>query len=111
MPHIDGSVIAKCEHGIYLASPEETRADRARYCGLCTPDLDERETARDWKPTVQANPLLKRHFDSASCPACGCESHHVEGKHWVCADCDNSWRPPRGLRNSKAFVSIRRVEA
>ena len=37
---IHGSVIEKCQHGIYLASPEEVKADRARYCGLCTPDLD-----------------------------------------------------------------------
>jgi hypothetical protein len=109
--HIHGSVIEKCGHGIYLASPEEVSADRATYCGICTPDSDTRQTARDWNPTVQANPVLKRHYDSTSCPACGCDSHHIDGKMWVCTDCRNEWLPPRGLRNSKAFVSIRRVES
>lgn len=32
-----GSVIQKCSHGVYEASDDEVRADRARYCGFCTP--------------------------------------------------------------------------
>jgi hypothetical protein len=50
--HIHGSVIEKCSHGVYEASPEEVRADKARYCGLCSPNLDERETARNWNPKL-----------------------------------------------------------
>lgn len=108
---IVGSCIEKCQHGVYLASPEEIRADRARYCGICSPEMDTRETARDWKPTVQANPVLKHRYDATSCPACGCDTHHIEGRMWVCTDCRNEWKPPKFLRNSNAFVSIRRVES
>lgn len=107
---IHGSVIEKCQHGIYLASPEEVKADRARYCGLCTPDLDTRETSRDWNPTVDLNPVLKKFYSSTACSKCGSEIHSVEGKLWVCSECGTQWKPPRFLKNSRALASIRRVE-
>jgi hypothetical protein len=108
--HIHGSVIEKCQHGIYLASLEEVKADRARYCGLCTPDMDERETARTWDPTVQANPVLKKFYSATACPKCGNETHFVEGRQWVCSECGTQWKAPRSLKNSKALACIRRVE-
>jgi ribosomal protein L37AE/L43A len=55
--------------------------------------------------------VLKRVYNATSCPACGSETHFIEGKYWQCADCKNEWRPPRGLRNSKALVSVRRLES
>jgi hypothetical protein len=107
---IHGSVIQKCQHGIYLASPEEVKADLARYCGLCTPDMDERETARTWDPTVQANPALKKVYDATACPKCGSETHSIQGRFWICSECENQFRPPRGLRSCRAIASIRRIE-
>jgi len=32
--------IQKCQHSVYLASPEERRTERARYCSFCTPSVD-----------------------------------------------------------------------
>lgn len=49
---IHGSVIEKCRHGVYLATPEEQRVDRARYCGMCSPDMDVRDSARTWDPKL-----------------------------------------------------------
>jgi hypothetical protein len=110
LPTIHGSCIDKCVHGIYLESAEAIRSDKARYCGFCTPSLDTEKTAEQWEALVAANPVLQHRYDSTSCPACRCETHHIDGKMWVCTDCRNEWKPPRGSKNSKAFVSIRRVE-
>jgi hypothetical protein len=105
--HIHGSVIEKCVHGIYLADSEQCRTGIARYCGFCTPSFDSGSTKEEWEKLVRDNACLKRVFDSVSCPNCGSETHFVEGKFWKCSECSNEWRPPRGLRNSKALVSIR----
>ena len=32
--------IKKCRHSVYLASDEEVRSVRARYCSFCTPAVD-----------------------------------------------------------------------
>lgn len=34
------SYLPKCRHSVYLASPEEVRTVRARYCSFCTPAVD-----------------------------------------------------------------------
>jgi ribosomal protein S27AE len=101
---IPGSVIQKCNHGVYLASSEEVRKDKATYCGLCTPEGAYPDP--NWNKVVEQNERLKREFDSASCPKCGSQSHFVEGKHWVCGDCENEWKPPRKIK-TRALVSIR----
>jgi hypothetical protein len=106
---IHGSSIQKCGHGIYLASKEEEKSDKARYCGFCTPSLDSRLTQAEWDALVAKNDVLKRVFDATACPKCGSETHFVEGRHWVCSECKNEWKPPKHLRNSKALVSIRRT--
>ncbi len=104
MPQIVGSVISKCVHGIYLASKQEVRSDKATYCGMCTPEGPY--PSQEWQSLVAATPVLKRNFDKASCPSCGSETHYVEGKHWVCSECGNQWKPSRRLL-TQSLVSIR----
>ena len=75
MPAIHGSSISKCFHGVYLASAQEVRADKATYCGICTPEGPF--PSQEWKDAVAAITLLKRNFDKASCPKCGSETRHT----------------------------------
>jgi hypothetical protein len=57
---IYGSVIEKCLHGVYLATPEEKRFNRARYCGFCSPDIYIRDAAVKWDPKLmQTLPTLE----------------------------------------------------
>ena len=108
--HIEGSCIEKCSHGIYLASKEEVKTERAHFCSFCRPAMDNKEPSPlEWRDLVAANPVLTR-VGGVSCPKCGSNAHTVEGKNWRCADCDNEWRPPRGFRNSKALASVRRID-
>src|SRR5258708_5778493 len=62
---IPGSVIEKCQHGVYLASALEVRNEKATYCGLCTPEGAYPDP--NWNKAVEQNPLLKRHFDNGFC--------------------------------------------
>src|SRR5712664_2214855 len=95
---IPGSVIEKCQHGLYLASQEEIKIDKARYCGFCTPALDSRLTQAEWDAHVAENSVqTRRSHDATSCPKCGSESHYISQKFWQCAECGNEWRPPRHL--------------
>ena len=33
--------VSKCDHGVYLASATEVETKTARYCSLCSPQVDK----------------------------------------------------------------------
>jgi ribosomal protein L37AE/L43A len=106
---IHGSSIQKCSHGVYLASVEEIKADKARYCQFCRPqcnDIGLTVGPAAIKEVVQAT----KQFTRTSCPRCGSDTHYeTSGRNWQCSECGNEWKPPRVGVALIPTVSIRRV--
>lgn len=98
-PHTPVIPLPKCEHGVYLESPEALRTKRARYCCWCRPEMYEPPAApvevkklKLPETHVGSDRLYANKHHPDRCPRCRSQfKYELPDGRLQCADCEKIW--------------------